>query len=770
MTAQVFVGTLDRRRHRKPQPESCPFTVQYVSIVFVTVVASLVQAGGPVRVDIGMSTGRSDTATIDWHEWQVADRQAAILELRGLRFSLRPAGESAELAGKWHKAGLATGATMATDGVTLVSEDGKATLILEITGLESGRHSITTYHNLLSRVEPTPLTVAIDGDDARVSVSPSVRVAANESAAFAHLQFDAHPNRPTLVRIEAPASHNLMLNGIVVDGSDPARRASRPQPADRDLHVDCDSKVVNFTWKQADTAEKHYLFVASHRDAKRAEDLVRAATVDGDAHVGTTSCPRWSHSLDPSKTLLHYFWRVDSADKNGRVTRGNVWRFRPRKLAFPGAEGYGRFAIGGRGGSILKVVNLNDSGPGSLRAAVEAAGPRIVVFDVSGRIQLKSKLVIRNPFLTIAGQSAPAKGICISNYNLGMLGTHDNIVRFLRVRPGDVEGVTLDGMGMASTDHSIIDHCSISWTQDEAFSSRGAKNITLQRTLISEALNVAGHKKYKKGTAHGYAASIGGDVGSFHHNLLAHCAGRNWSLAGGVDAAGIHAGRLDIRNNIVYNWRHRTTDGGAKAVNFVNNYYRPGPATRVFHVLKPEHELPFGPQEYFVAGNVMEGKYGADHRYAGVAQSKNKPMSEYVVDEPFFESFVTTTSAEHAAADVLADVGCNRPVLDEHDARIVDEVRKGSAAYVGSVTGYPGLPDSQDDVGGWEEYPEVRRSPDWDSDGDGLPNWWERKRGLDPNSPSRELADAHADADADGYTNIEEYLHLMAQPHRQSPP
>ena len=146
-----------------------------------------------------------------------------------------------------------------------------------------------------------------------------------------------------------------------------------------------------------------------------------------------------------------------------------------------------------------------------------------------------------------------------------MLGAHDVIIRYIRVRPGDTAGVTLDGMGMASTDHSIIDHCSISWTQDEAFSSRGAKNITLQRTLISEALNVAGHKKYEKGKQHGFAASIGGDVGSFHHNLLAHCAGRNWSLAGGLDKAGRHTGRLDIRNNVVYNWGHRTTDGGVDA-------------------------------------------------------------------------------------------------------------------------------------------------------------------------------------------------------------
>jgi len=207
-----------------------------------------------------------------------------------------------------------------------------------------------------------------------------------------------------------------------------------------------------------------------------------------------------------------------------------------KSLAFPTAEGYGRFAQGGRGGRVLHVINLNDSGPGSLRAAVETDGPRTVVFDVSGLITLESRLIIRktNSELTIAGQTAPGKGICLRKYNMGMLGATNVIVRYIRVRPGNLSGMTLDGMGMASSDQCIIDHCSISWTLDESFSSRGGRNITLQRTLISEALNEAGHKKYPPGTQHGYAASIGGDIGSFHHNLLAHCAGRNWSLAGGL--------------------------------------------------------------------------------------------------------------------------------------------------------------------------------------------------------------------------------------------
>ena len=433
-----------------------------------------------------------------------------------------------------------------------------------------------------------------------------------------------------------------------------------------------------------------------------------------------------------------------------------------RLLAFPTAEGYGRHAQGGRGGRVIHVTNLNDSGPGSLRAAVEAEGPRTVVFDVSGLITLESKLVVRktNSNLTVAGQTAPGKGICIRKYNFGMLGATNVIVRYVRVRPGNLSGVTLDGMGMASCDHCIIDHCSISWTLDEAVSTRGARSITLQRTLISEALNEAGHKKYPPGTQHGYAASIGGDIGSFHHNLLAHCAGRNWSLAGGLNKAdNTYAGRLDIRNNVVYNWKNRATDGGAHEVNFVNNYYQPGPATRYFYALNAQYGGFPGSQRYFFDGNIMVGHFGLANQTAGrtaTTERGGRLPTDYSpwVEQPFFDSYVKTHSAQDAYENVLANVGCNFPALDEHDQRVLAEVRSGSARFKGGKTGLPGLPDSQDDVGGWDDYPEVHRPADWDTDGDGMPGAWETQRGLNPSDP----ADGIKDRNGDGYTNLEEYL------------
>lgn len=733
----------------------------------------------PLRVDLGMNTGRNDTGTPGWQEWQVVDGAEATQTFDGVTVTLRAVASDkqtpAALRGVWDKKGLALGATMATDGVLSQTESGPSGIEIIITGLAAGPQSLVTYQNLLDDSSATPYVASVDGEQQAIaepsessespqlSVQPSSQAKDNLSAASLFIPFVAHADRPTVIRLspsDAKAVQGVILNGFEIGAVDPTRKATAPSPADDDEHVDADNGEAQLHWQAPAAAAKYEVYFASDESAEQAFETIAAATPGAPSHVGTVGGSGITINIDPDKSLLHYAWRVDAVDAAGRVTPGDVWTFRPRHLAFPGAEGYGRFAIGGRGGAVLKVTNLNDSGPGSFRAAVEADMPRTIVFDVGGKIVLQSKLIIRNPYLTIAGQTAPGKGICLANYNLGMLGTHDAIIRYLRVRPGDTSGQTLDGMGMASTDHSIIDHCSISWTQDEAFSSRGARNVTLQRTLISEALNIAGHKKYKKGTQHGYAASISGDIGSFHHNLLAHCSGRNWSLAGGLDKATRHAGRLDIRNNVVFNWGHRTTDGGARQVNFVSNYYKPGPASDVFHVLMAEREAvpAFGPQEYFVAGNVMEGRYGAEQPLAGVFERGGEPHANFIVEKPFFESFVITQSAEEAFDDVLQNVGCNIPKLDDHDRRVIDEVRDGTAAFVGSVSGLPGLPDSQQDVGGWEEYPEVHRDADWDSDGDGIPDAWEAIHGLNPHSPAGDLSDANGDRDRDGYTNLEDYV------------
>jgi hypothetical protein len=742
-------------------------SLSFLLLVFLGPGISLATADSPQRIDVSPKFDRRDHLSRNWQNWLAAPDQDANFELNGVEFSIQGAGdEPAPLKADWWKGGLDHDAAMASDGVYV--EGDQAGLIITIRGLAPGEHSLVTYHNSIWNDPLVPVDISVKGRPWISALQPSTKATDDADAASGYLEFVAQEGKDVVIEIkpslEKPRRRNqehlnrVILNGLELDTADPTKKSVKPNPATGDEHV---AERPELSWQGAKSVMGHDVYVGTDRDA------VANATPSSPEYKGRQSTTNFqSDADDPSAT---YYWRVDEVASvvPQSIMKGNVWSFRIRQLAFPGAEGYGRFARGGRGGRVIEVTNLNDSGPGSLRAAVEAEGPRTVVFNVSGLISLESKLIIRNPYLTIAGQTAPGKGICIRKYNMGMGGTHDVIIRYVRVRPGNIAGVTLDGMGMAGTDHSIIDHCSISWTQDEAFSSRGAKNITLQRTLISEALNIAGHKNYEKGKQHGYAASIGGDVGSFHHNLLAHCAGRNWSLAGGLDKGGIHTGRLDIRNNVVYNWAHRTTDGGVMQLNFVNNYYKPGPASRVFHVLMPERNHQFGPQDYYVKGNIMKGRYGANERYAGVLAPRNEAMENFIVNEPFFEPFVKTQSAKAALRDVLADVGCNVPMLDDHDRRVIEETRKTTTTYQGSVSGLPGLPDSQEDVGGWEDYPEIERPADWDSDHDGLPDNWETSHGLNPNSPPGDYADSNGDPDGDGFTNLEDYLNSLASSGRK---
>lgn len=722
------------------------------AIVLGVATASL-HAAEPLRLDLSATTGRSDAKTLGWQNWEVGSEPEAAATVGDVKITLR--GVGAPLEGFLHKPGLTTGATLVADGVLCKGEE----IELIVEGLVPGAHSLAAFHNVTGDTQPAALRLS-GPNDTEATATASTNARTNDDASATYVKFEAIEGQPTKLRLTAEQGA-VVLNALEIDAADPAKRAAAPSPANWDGHVDAESGKVTLSWRPVKGAKAYHLYVSRNSDLAEAKHRANIAVLGGNDTHGQIDQPQAKISVAASDSLKHYAWRVDTVMEDGEIVHGDVWAFRVRHLAFPGAEGYGRFARGGRGGRVLHVTNLDDSGPGSLRAAVEAEGPRTIVFDVSGRIVLQSRLIIRNGDLTIAGQTAPGDGVCLSNYNLGGLGAKDLIVRYVRVRPGDLSGQTLDGMGLASCDNAIVDHCSISWTQDESFSSRGAKNITLQRTLISEALNIAGHKKYEKGKSHGFAASIGGDVGSFHHNLLAHCAGRNWSLAGSVDQANRHMGRLDIRNNVVFNWDHRTTDGGAKEVQFVNNYYRPGPASRVFHVLMPERKWvgAFGPQDYYVKGNVMEGKYGAGDRYAGVKADNGDPIEGFISDEPFFEPYVATTSAKKAYDDVLADIGCNVPALDKHDQRVLKEVRAGKTTYKGSISGKPGLPDSQEDVGGWDDYPVVHRPADWDADGDGMPGEWEVSHGLDPN----DAGDGPADPDGDGYTNLEDYLNSLVK-------
>ena len=276
---------------------------------------------------------------------------------------------------------------------------------------------------------------------------------------------------------------------------------------------------------------------------------------------------------------------------------------RGAQLAFPGAEGFGRFSQGGRAGEVIFVTNLNDSGPGSLRAAVEAEGPRIVVFKVSGTINLQSTLRILNPRITVAGQSAPGDGICLRRFPLN-ISADDAVIRFLRVRLGDEAGKLMDGIDVSNAENVMVDHCSVSWTLDEGVNTyHGSKNITIQWCLISESLH---NSPLRNG--HGFAASLGGMNSSYHHNLFANNAGRNPSIAGETSAPTIN---LDFRNNVIFNWQKRRLDGRPESINVVNNYYKAGPASReLLSVVKMQclDTGSFG--KWHVDGNLLETHLG----------------------------------------------------------------------------------------------------------------------------------------------------------------
>jgi hypothetical protein len=431
---------------------------------------------------------------------------------------------------------------------------------------------------------------------------------------------------------------------------------------------------------------------------------------------------------------------------------------------------------------VIEVTNLLDYDEGespiagSYRAAVDAEGPRTVIFRVSGLIQLKRPCGISNPYITVAGQTAPGDGICLSNYSAG-LSTHDAIVRFIRVRVGDKSRRAMDGLGLGDSDNSIVDHCSISWAMDEGTSSRGGHDITFQWNIISEMLQHAYHYSAEnrgKFETHAFAGSISGDIGSYHHNLLAHCTDRNWSLAGGLDQAGHYAGLLDIRNNVVYNWTARTTDGGVKELNYVGNYYKPYPKNQpVEWLLKLDPINPkWGTEQYYMVGNIMEG-FNYDNNNWRAFFNGAQVEREVRVDHPLYPSYVKPESAREAYGRVLLGAGAIYPKRDVIDTRIVDEVRTGTVHYEGTkapnwnggnknAKNFPGIIDTQTDVKDavgspnfpWPNYRTY--SVPVDTDHDGIPDAWEKAHGLNPNDPN----DAQLIA-KNGYTNLENYLNSM---------
>jgi pectate lyase len=431
--------------------------------------------------------------------------------------------------------------------------------------------------------------------------------------------------------------------------------------------------------------------------------------------------------------------------------------------AFPGAWGGGMYSFGGRGGKVYVVTSLEDAGPGTFREACNAIGPRIVVFNVAGTIHLKNRIRIRAPYITIAGQTAPGDGICIRGATF-CVDTHDVVIRHLRFRRGETNVANRDdSLGGNPIGNIIVDHCSASWGLDENLSmyrhmyrpKDGEKelklptvNITIQWCISSEALDTYNHA---------FGSTIGGHNSTFHHNLWACNTGRNPSI--GMD------GDFNLANNVIYNWRHRTVDGGDQKsrYNILNNYFKPGPATPesaiAYRVLRPDGRRP-GPDKTLplewgrahVSGNVVVGneRVTKDNWDGGVQIENGDPnvvIPKVRVDRPFPMAELQLQTAAEAYEVVLANSGATLPKRDVVDRRIVECVQKGTVSPDTKL----GIITDVKQVGG---YPEYKGEPVKDTDGDGIPDWWETKYGLDPNDPS----DASKDCNGDGYTNIEKYI------------
>lgn len=427
--------------------------------------------------------------------------------------------------------------------------------------------------------------------------------------------------------------------------------------------------------------------------------------------------------------------------------------------AFPGAEGFGAYAKGGRGGDVYVVTNTHDSGLGSFREGIASAdGPRTIVFAVSGLIDLESPLTLDKDYMTVAGQTAPGDGICLKNYTLVISADHI-VVRYIRSRLGDAIETQADALSIRHGSNIIIDHCSASWSIDETLSSQSGtvSNLTVQWCMVTESLTNSFHEK----GSHGYGGIAGGNSTSYHHNLFAHHTSRTPKVTGRRHCL------VDFRNNVIYNWGYNNCyDGTASYLNWVNNYYKAGPGTkdearrRIFRLsdedIRPGgSNIPQDSKEYetslYAHGNYVVGypNVSRDNWKGGIEFEKGATGEKNRAHAPHDCPEIMEQAPDIAYQLVLESAGASL-ARDRVDARIVEEVREGNAPF-----GVKGHIDSPADVGG---YPEYRSAPaPKDSDSDGIPEAVERQYGLDPNDPS----DGNEDPDKDGYTNLERYLNSL---------
>ena len=748
------------------------------AVLSLTVMASTAQN---IDFDLPGKTAPGKDTEVNYISWAVPRAESDTKSFDGgMTITITAGGAASAVGSNWSKTDVETnGLRIIADEVLATNLDkgnmtqiteGSTSLILTITGMTAGMHTLKAYHNNSDKNQTQPdIEVRVDGNVVATGVKFTSAAQSNAEAGTSFITFNVTEGQPVVITYStAPeagktyTNTRVMINGLEFDVA--AIGATDPMPENHDFHAGTEEGTVTFSWTAPEGVVSHKMVLGTDSAA------VAAATTY--EYEGTTA----QYVKSGLSSMQKYWWRIDEVDGNGQVHQGQVWTFQPCQLAFPGAEGYGRYAIGGRGGMVYHVTNLSGDKdtPGSLLyGLVNIDEPRYIVFDVSGIIELDFGAQFVKPYAYIAGQTAPGKGICIkaSNINIGS----DVICRHIRFKRGlGIYGEnTGNAMGMSGANHAIVDHCTAAWGTDETVSGRGALNISFQYSVISEALGIAGHKNYADGTNHGYAATIDGRIGSWHHNLLVNCAGRNWSMGGGMDGQNRPIGGLDLFNNVCYNWNSRTTDGNCHAVNFVNNYYKMGADTRKTILFTQDFEdaiAPDGIDQAYVSGNIRENRnhtLSNDKKGDTYNATGNIPTTyDYLLSEPLFPSHATIHTAQDAMKIVTSYAGATMPMRDEHHQRNVRETLDGTYTYVGSKSRIKGEIDTEEDITehaagkGWEDYPEEQRAADWDTDQDGMPDWWEQCIGSNAS-----VANQNDDPNHDGWTLLEDYLEFMAHPY-----
>lgn len=640
-----------------------------------------------------------------------------------------------------------------------------STLRFVIKGMTAGAHTLMAYHNAVDKGLVTSygavpqLKVLVNGEEKASGIQQSAYTGDNQSledAGSSFVSFTVTEGQDVTidyvaVPVEGSANNMVYVNGMVFDAADPNMKVSNMRPLNANMHVDADGGAVTLTWTGSASA-------ASHR--------VMFGTSEGNLQeVQNTKAE--SYTATGLSCLNTYYWRVDEVPAAGDPVTGDVFSFRINHLAFPGAEGFGRYAFGGRGGQVVHVTSLEDTSTegvpdaGTLRYALETVtGPRTVVFDVSGIISLSKPITVNESYVTIAGQTAPGDGILIRGGYL--YPSNENIVRFIRHRMGSVtnpdKGTGYSGLTIQGRNNVIVDHTSVEWATAETFKSAGnfTDAITVQNTIIAEALTNGSPGE----DGFGYGFEAGGETGSYHHNLMAHNYYQNPNISGGQDATQKWIGENEYYNNVAYNWKGGAASGSSSKMNFAGNYYKAGPATsaettKILSINVPKNGT--GTIDAYVNGNMLEkgGSLITDNIFgiSLVKDDEGNPVEDayeptVTTETKVVNSGATYETAQTAYARVLSEAGASLK-RDATDKRIISEVANGTASK-GENGMLSNVLDEDYDV-----YENVTRAADFDTNGNGIADWYETATGK---------TDANADPDGDGYTNLEDYLNYMATP------